>query len=157
MTSRDRGPSTRGSRAGPIDATLTGRATGARVVAVTTTVDSFFDEYARRYTERDVEGVTNLCLWPFHAVRRGVAIHMSDRDAVRDHLAGEIAAYRFAGTATWTPVEIETRQLGDDSVFATVHWNALDADGAIVRDTWTSYQLLATPDGWRFLSYTNHF
>jgi len=27
----------------------------------------------------------------------------------------------------------------------------------VVRDTWTSYQLLATPDGWRLLSYTNHF
>jgi hypothetical protein len=42
-------------------------------------------------------------------------------------------------------------------VFATVHWNALDAEGQVVRDTWTSYQLLATPDGWRLLSYTNHF
>ena len=31
---------------------------------MTATVDSIFDEYARRYTERDVEGVTNLCLWP---------------------------------------------------------------------------------------------
>jgi hypothetical protein len=46
---------------------------------------------------------------------------------------------------------------GEHSVFATVHWNALDVDGQVVRDTWTSYQLLATPDGWRFLSYTNHF
>jgi hypothetical protein len=32
-------------------------------------VDSFFDEYARRYTDRDIEGVTNLCLWPFLAIR----------------------------------------------------------------------------------------
>jgi hypothetical protein len=38
-----------------------------------------------------------------------------------------------------------------------VHWNAFDADEQVVRDTWTSYQLLTTPDGWRFLSYTNHF
>ena len=129
----------------------------ARVHLVTAEVDSFFDEYARRYTERDVEGVTNLCIWPFLAVRSGVAIHLPDRDAVREHLAGEMAAYRFAGTATWTPVEIDARQLGDDSVFATVHWNALDAGGLVVRDTWTSYQLLATSDGWRFLSYTNHF
>ena len=122
------------------------------------TVDSFFDEYARRYTERDVEGVTNLCLWPFLAIRRGEAIHMPDRDAVRDHFASAIAAYRFAaGAGKWTPVEIDVRQLGEHSVFATVHWNALDADGQVVRDTWTSYQLLATSDGWRFLSYTNHF
>ena len=44
-----------------------------------------------------------------------------------------------------------------DEIDPTVHWNALDVDGQVVRDTWTSYQLLATPDGWRFLSYTNHF
>ena len=122
------------------------------------TVASFFDEYARRYTERDVEGVTNLCLWPFLAIRRGEAIHMPDRDAVRDHFASAIAAYRLAAEAVkWTPVHIDTRQLGEHSVFATVHWNALDADGRVVRDTSTSYQLLVTPDGWRFLSYTNHF
>ena len=50
---------------------------------MTATVDSIFDEYARRYTERDIEGVTNLCLSPFVAIRRGEALHMADRDAVR--------------------------------------------------------------------------
>jgi hypothetical protein len=125
---------------------------------MTTTVDSFFDEYAGRYTDPDVEGVTNLCIWPFLAVRNGKAIHLPDRAALQDHFAGEIKAYRIAsGTAIWTPVEIDARKLGDDSVFATVHWNALDEDGQVVRDTWTSYQLLATSDGWRFVSYTNHF
>jgi len=124
---------------------------------VTASVVSTFDEYTRRYSERDVEGVTNLCLSPFLAIRRGEAIHMPDRDAVRDHFASTIVAYRFTGVVAWTPVEIDARQLGEHSVFATVHWNAVDTDGQVLRDTWTSYQLLATPDGWRFLSYTNHF
>lgn len=122
------------------------------------TVDSFFADYARRYTEGDVEGVTSLCLLPFLAVRRGEAIHMPNHGAVWDHFASAIAAYRRAADAEkWTPVEIDARNLGEYSVFATVHWNALDANGQVVRDTWTSYQLLATPDGLRFLSYTNHF
>jgi hypothetical protein len=122
------------------------------------TIDSFFVEYARRYTEHDVDGVTNLCLWPFLAIRRGEAIHMPDREAVWAHFASAIEAYRFAaGAVKWTPVEIDNRHLGEHSVFTTGHWNALDADGQVVRDTWTSYQLLSTPDGWRFLSYTNHF
>jgi hypothetical protein len=51
------------------------------------TVDSFLHEYARRYAERDGEGVTDLCLWPFLAIRKGEAIHLLDRDAVRDHFA----------------------------------------------------------------------
>jgi hypothetical protein len=122
------------------------------------TVDAFFDEYARRYTEGDVGGVTSLCLWPFLAVRRGEAIPMPDRGAVWDHFASAIAAYRLAADAgKWTPVEIDTRQLGERSVFATVHWHALDGEGEVVRDSWTSYQLLATSDGSRLLSYTNHF
>jgi hypothetical protein len=137
---------------------LTVFATTARVLAVTPSVVAIFDEYTRRYSERDVEGVTNLCLWPFLAIRAGEAIHLPDRNAVRDHFANAIIAYRVtSGVLTWTPIEIDARQLGEHSVFATLHWNAVDADGQVRRDTWTSYQLLATPDGWRFLSYTNHF
>jgi hypothetical protein len=125
---------------------------------VTESIVSTFDEYNRLYSDRDVEGVTNLCLWPFLAVRRGEAIHLPDRAAVRDHFANAIIAYRVtSGVVAWMPVEIDARQLGEQSVFATVHWNAVNADSQVVRDTWTSYQLLATPDGWRFLSYTNHF
>ena len=66
-------------------------------------------------------------------------------------------AYRRAADAQkWAAHKIDTRQIGEHSVFATVHWNALDADEHVVRDTRTSYQLLATQDGWRMLSYTNH-
>jgi hypothetical protein len=124
---------------------------------VAATVDSFFDEYARRYTERDLEGLTALCLWPFLAIREGVPIHMPDRDAVRDHYGAMIDAYRGAGAATWSPVEIDARELGEHSVFATVRWNALDSEQNVLRDTRTTYHLLSTPDGWRLLSYTNHF
>jgi len=83
---------------------------------------------------------------------------MPDHSAVWDHFASAMSAYRKAvQVETWNRISLDVRQLGDYSVFATVHWNALDPDGEVVRDTWTSYQLLATPDGWRFLSYTNHF
>jgi hypothetical protein len=44
--------------------------------------DSFIREYTRRYTAHDAEGVTDLCSWPFVAIRGGVAIHLGDRDAV---------------------------------------------------------------------------
>ena len=124
---------------------------------VTATVDSLLDEYQRRYTERDSEGVTNLCVWPFVAIRRGEAIHLLDRDAVRDHFASAIQAYRFTGVVSWKRVETNTRQLGESSAFVSVNWNTVNEEGHVLRDSWTSYQLLATPDGWRFLSYTNHF
>ena len=105
-----------------------------------------------------VEGVTELCLAPFLAIREGVPIHMPDRHAVRDHFAAMIDAYRGGGVAVWKRIEIDVRELGEHAVFATVRWNALDADGEVLRDTRTTYHLLATtPDSWRFLSYTNHF
>jgi hypothetical protein len=166
------------------------------------------DEYIGRYSERDVNGVTELCLAPFLAIREGVPIHMPDRDAVRDHFGamidayrgggvatwkriesdtrelGEhavfttvrcvpihmpdrdavrdhfgamIDAYRGGGVATWKRIESDTRELGEHAVFTTVRWNALDSEGNLLRDTRTTYHLLATPDGWRLLSYTNHF
>ena len=75
---------------------------------------------------------------------------MPDSGAVWDHFAAAISAYRrAAGVETWRRLETDIRELGGHSVFASVHWNALDANGEVVRDTWTSYQLLATPEGWR--------
>ena len=129
----------------------------AKVLRVPATVDEVMDEYIRRYSERDVEGVTELCLVPFLAIREGVPIHMPDRDAVRDHFAAMIDTYRGTGVATWKRIENEVHELGEHAVFATVRWNALDSEGNLLRDTRTTYHLLATSDGWRFLSYTNHF
>ena len=124
---------------------------------MTAGVDTYIDEYTRRYSERDVEGVTELCRWPFLAIREGVPIHMPDREAVRDHFAAMIDAYRGSGAATWKRMEIHVRELGEHAVFATVRWNALNSEGNVLRDTRTTYHLLSTSDGWRLLSYTNHF
>jgi hypothetical protein len=121
------------------------------------TVDSLGYEYTRRYTAHDAEGVTELCVSPFLAVREGIPIHLADRDAVRDHFVTIMDAYRDAGYADFSPVAIDTHELGERAAFTTVRWHALDADGNVARDTLTTYHLLATPDGWHFLSYTNHF
>jgi hypothetical protein len=120
-------------------------------------VESLVHEYARRYSARDVEGITELCLWPFLAIRGGAAVHLGDEVAVRDHFTAMNDAYRDAGYASFAPVAIDTHQLGEDSAFTTVRWHALDTNGNLARDTQTTYHVLATPDGWRFLSYTNHF
>ena len=84
---------------------LTVSARPATVLSVPATVDAVMDEYIRRYSERDLDGVTELCLAPFLAIREGVPIHMPDRDAVRDHFAAMIDAYRGGGVATWKRIE----------------------------------------------------
>ncbi len=120
-------------------------------------VESLLDTYARFYSEGELQGVVSLCVTPFLAVRRGEAIHMPDHGSVMTHFATAIDANRRAtGARLWSRRELDLRQLGDYSAFATVHWNAVDQNEQVVRDTSTSYQLLLTPDGWRFLSYTTH-
>jgi hypothetical protein len=56
-----------------------------------------------------------------------------------------IDAYRDAGYASFSPVTIDTRDLGERAAFTTVRWHALDADGNVARDTLTTYQMHATP------------
>lgn len=124
---------------------------------MTTTIESLIDEYARRYSAHDAPGVAELCEAPFLAVREGVAIHLADRAAVREHFERMMSTYRGKGATEWVPVEIEPHHLGDSASFTTVRWNALDAVGMVLRDTRTTYHLLSGPGGWRFLSYTNHF
>ena len=124
---------------------------------VTTTIESLIRLYARRYSAQDADGVAELCEAPFLAIRGGVAIHMPDRDAVRQHFASMMSAYRGQGATEWVPVEIEPHPIGDVASFATVRWKARDERGATLRDTRTTYHLLDGDGGWRFLSYTNHF
>jgi hypothetical protein len=118
---------------------------------------SVLEDYHRRYVGRDVEGVTDLCLWPFVAIRKEKAVHLPDRVAVRDHFAAVMGAYRITGYGKWTAVEKQVHELGEHAVYLTVHWLAEHKDGVTRRDTRTSYHLLKTSAGWRFLSYMNHF
>jgi hypothetical protein len=121
-------------------------------------IEALLALYIDCYAKGNLQGVASLCVTPFFAIRKGELIVMSDRGAVLDHFASAIDAYRRAADVrTWAAREINTLQLGEYSAFVTVHWNAFDSDEQRVRDTWTSYQLLTTPGGWRFLSYTNHF
>jgi len=120
-------------------------------------VTAFINEYTRRYVAQDIEGVTDLCLAPFLAVREGRPIPMPDRAAIRDHFATVIGNYQKAGYASFAPVEIATHPMGVKSAFVTVRWHAMNADGTLARDSETTYLVLMTESGWRFLSYTNHF
>ena len=120
-------------------------------------IKALVSEYTRRYVAGDVDGVTDLCLAPFLAIREGLPIHLPDRDAVHDHFGRVIAGYQAAGFASFAPVEVDVHPAGERAAFVTVRWHALDAAGDVARDSRTTYHVLNTDAGWRFLSYTNHF
>lgn len=124
---------------------------------MTTTIDGLIEEYTRRYVAQDAKGVADLCHVPFLAVREGRTIHLPDHAAVVDHFEKAMDAYRAAGYTSFAPVQLDPHQLGERAAFVTVRWHALDRAGGVARDSRTTYHLLTTEDGWRFLSYTNHF
>lgn len=128
-------------------------------------IERFFETYAERYMAFDADAVAAMYEAPFLAVREGRPIHLGDREAVREHLAGLMAAYRNAGAARAAIADLHVTRLDRTSAIATVRWHALAADGSLLRDFGTSYQLLRDRDrdrdgdgdgGWRILSYTYH-
>ena len=120
-------------------------------------IERFFEMYAERYMASDADAIAAMYEVPFLAVRESRAIHLGDRNAVREHLVGLMEAYRNAGATRATIAELQVTQLDSTSAIATVRWNALSGDGALLRDFATSYQMLREePGGWRILSYTYH-
>ena len=119
-------------------------------------VAGLFGRYADRYMAGDAETVADMYAAPFLAVRGGVPIHLGDRAQVVEHLAGLMAAYVKAGAAAAEIIEIDVLAQGNVAALATVHWNVRAADGALVRDFRTSYQLVDAGDTWQIVSYVNH-
>jgi ketosteroid isomerase-like protein len=120
-------------------------------------IERFFDAYAERYMASDADAIADLYEVPFLAVREGRPIHLGDRDAVREHLVGLMEAYRNVGATRATIAELHVTRVDRANVFATVRWNALSADGALLRDFVTTYQMLNDESGdWRILSYVYH-
>jgi ketosteroid isomerase-like protein len=120
-------------------------------------IERFFETYAKRYMASDVDAVAAMYEAPFLAVRESQPIHLHDPEAVREHLAGLMEAYRNAGAKRATIADLQVAAFDSASVIATVRWNALSEDGALLRDFTVSYQMLRQePDGWRILSYTYH-
>lgn len=116
---------------------------------------AFFARYADRYMAGDTEAVADMYAAPFTAVRGGTPIHLPDRDAVVEHLAGLIAAYHQAGAARADIASIDVLAQGDRAQAATVHWQVRSLEGAMIRDFRTTYQMVG-PDPWRIVSYVNH-
>jgi hypothetical protein len=117
---------------------------------------TFFTQYAERYMASDVEAISAVYEAPLLAVREGRAIHLPDREAVRQHLAELMKAYQAAGAARADIAGIEVTPLGRSGAVATVRWHVVNEAGALLRDFRTTYHLLRADEAWRILSYTNH-
>ena len=89
-------------------------------------LDTFFARYAERYMASDVGAISDVYEAPLLALRDGQVIHLADRTAVREHLAGLMAAYAQSGAARADIAGLDVVDLGRSSAFATVHWHVRD-------------------------------
>lgn len=119
-------------------------------------VTDFFARYAELYMASDVDAISAMYEDPFFAVRDGRAIYLTDRKAVRDHLAELMDAYQRAGASRADIAGVEVVSLGASSQSVTVHWLVVGESEEVLKDFRTTYQLLRDGTGWRILSYTNH-
>src|SRR5919106_783923 len=102
-------------------------------------IERFFETYTERYMASDVDAIAAVYEVPFLGVRENRPIHLLDREAVREHLAGLMEAYRNAGAKRATIADLQVTQLDGASAIATVRWNALSEDRALLRDFSVSY------------------
>lgn len=121
---------------------------------MSTDIRALFEHYADRYMAGDAEAVADMCTAPFLAVRSGVPIHLADRPALVEHLAGLMTAYARSGASVALIEDIAQLEQGDRAVLVTIHWNVRSATGTTIRDFRTSYQLVGRPS--RIVSYVNH-
>ena len=104
----------------------------------------------------DADTIAAMYEAPLLALREAKAIHLPDREAVREHLAELMDAYARSGAVRADVAGLDVTELGRSGSFATVHWQVRDADGDVVKDFRTTYQLLRADGDWRIVSYTNH-
>ena len=74
--------------------------------------DQFFEHYSMRYMASDADAIAAMYEAPFLAVREGRAIHLADAQAVRDHLAELMTAYRNAGATEAAMAGLDVKPLG---------------------------------------------
>ena len=116
---------------------------------------AFFERYAALYMAGDAQAVADIYDAPFLAVRNGTPIYLADRDAVVEHLSGLMTAYRNSGAKSAGVDSVHLLEQGDSALLVTVHWVIRTADGGVVRELRTSYQLVGRGP-WQILSYVNH-
>ncbi len=123
-------------------------------------MDKFFAEhfanFAKCYDDFDHERLAQFYFAPTLMVKNGSVVSLATSNDVLDHLKTLLASYREHGYKKGNVADLEVQVLGDWGAFVTVHWIIDHADGSVMRDFKSSYNLFKQNGNWRILSTTNH-
>lgn len=107
---------------------------------------AFFTAFDEAFPTFDGDVIARRYAEPYLACRAdGSAEVFTDRAATGRYFAGLLADYRDMGVRTCTHRDLEVVDLGARHLLATVTWDLLDGDGAVVV-TWRESYVLAVGD-----------
>lgn len=97
----------------------------------------------------DASGAAALYIYPYNNFTFGSHTQPPDAAAAIQNGDWFFGLFRKRGVASRKLVGQELRPLGPAFGLAVLHWQCLDADGAVLLDYETAHGCRATPDGWR--------
>lgn len=116
----------------------------------------YFANFAQCYDDFDHERLAQFYFAPTIMVKSGSVVTLSTLSEVLDHLKNLLSSYRAHGYKKGNIAGIEVQSMGDWSTLVTIHWIIDHANGSIMRDFCSSYNLFKHDGKWRILATTNH-
>jgi hypothetical protein len=116
----------------------------------------YFTNYAKCYDDFDYENLAKYYFAPTLMLKNGAVVALSATDEIFEHLKGLLASYNEHGYKEGHLVGIEVRLMGAWSVTVTVHWIIDHVNGSVLRDFYSTYNLIFQDGEWKILVTTNH-
>ena len=117
-------------------------------------IQNFFTAYAQAYVALDGDAVAGHCAAPMAISQGGTITWWDDLAPVQDNMRKLCAVYRDAGLVSLDFQIEQATPLGDHDAFALVRWRLGRADGSLIQQFRTGYQLHRTAQGTKVVFVT---
>ena len=123
---------------------------------MTTDHHEFFAQYAKAYDDYDGERVASFFFCPCLVVRHGTVTLLDTPIKICDFLGTALRMYRDNGCVNFVVARLERRLLGPLSALVDVGWIMTSADGKVVMNFDTTYNLFNDNGRWKIVALTRH-
>jgi len=125
--------------------------------ALVSEVREFFDKYNGAFLTRNGKHIADCYHAPTVTMRGDGSIHcLASTDELVRFFQGVVDGYAKEGLGGGRFSNLHVMPIGDRSALATLDWDMLRADGAVIRSWRQSYNLVRVGSAWRILVSTLH-
>jgi hypothetical protein len=125
-----------------------------------TSVETELREYFERYAKLFHENLDQFCALyhePSTTVRLdGSVEQFQTRPLAHEFFASARANYERLGCRSWAIRNFSVQELGTSSAAATLDWEMLTADGALIRGWRQTYNVIRSDESWLVVLSTLH-